>query len=49
MFTRNNIDYTKKFNDMAQNLKKIDQNSFVVDGEIVAFDENGNAILNPDN
>ena len=41
MLTRNNIDYTKKFNDIAQTLKKIDQNSFVVDGEIVAFDKNG--------
>ncbi|MBR4999174.1 MAG: non-homologous end-joining DNA ligase, partial [Clostridia bacterium] len=41
MLTRNNLDYTKKFNDIAQNLKKIDQNSFVVDGEVVAFDQNG--------
>ncbi len=41
MLTRNNIDYTKKLNDIAKNLKKINQNSFVVDGEIVAFDENG--------
>lgn len=41
MLTRNNIDYTEKFNYIAQNLKKIDQKSFVFDGEVIAFDENG--------
>lgn len=41
MLSRNNIDYTKKFNLIAQNLKKIDQHSFVFDGEVVAFDKNG--------
>ena len=41
MLSRNNIDYTKKLNDIAQSLKKIDQNSFVLDGEVVIFDKNG--------
>ncbi len=41
MLTRNNMDYTKKFKVIAENLKKIDQDSFVVDGEVVAFDQNG--------
>ena len=41
MLTRNKLDYTKKFDDIAQSLAKIDKNSFVVDGEVVAFDENG--------
>lgn len=41
MFSRNNVDYTKKFKSLTQSLKKIDQDSFVVDGEVVSFDENG--------
>ena len=41
MLSRNNVDYTKKLKVIAQNLKKIDKNSFVVDGEVVSFDKNG--------
>ncbi len=41
MFTRNGIDYAKKLSTVADSLKKIDQESFVVDGEIVSFDESG--------
>ncbi|MBR6779221.1 MAG: non-homologous end-joining DNA ligase [Clostridia bacterium] len=41
MFTRNKLDYTKKFDSIAKSLKKIDQDAFVVDGEIVSFDETG--------
>lgn len=41
MLSRNNVDYTNKFKMIAQNLKKIDKNSFVIDGEVVAFDKNG--------
>ncbi len=41
MLSRNNVDYTKKFNNIAQHLKKINQSSFVVDGEVVVFDKNG--------
>lgn len=41
ILSRNNIDYTKKFNDIANSLKKIDQDNFVLDGEIVAFDQTG--------
>jgi len=41
MLTRNNIDYTKKFTDICNSLKKLDQDSFVVDGEIISLDQNG--------
>lgn len=41
MLTRNKLDYTKKFLQIAQSLKNIDKTSFVLDGEIVAFDEKG--------
>jgi len=41
MYTRNNIDYTKKFANIVNSIKSIDENSFALDGEIVAFDENG--------
>ena len=40
MVTRNGNDYTKKL-DVAESLKKLDYDSFVLDGEIVCFDENG--------
>lgn len=38
--SRNEVDYTKKFNQIAEKLAKMEDN-FVVDGEIVCFDENG--------
>jgi len=41
ILSRNGNDYTKKFDDIVESLKKIDQTSFVVDGEVVAFDEMG--------
>ncbi|MBR4003512.1 MAG: DNA ligase, partial [Clostridia bacterium] len=41
MLTRNNMDYTKKFQSIAKSLKKINQTAFIVDGEMVSFDKNG--------
>ncbi len=41
MLTRNGNDYTKKFNDIVDSLKKFDHSSFVLDGEVVCFDKNG--------
>lgn len=41
ILSRNNVDYTKKFNNISSSLKNIQENSFVLDGEIVSFDENG--------
>lgn len=41
MFSRNNLDYTKKFSSIANALKQIEQENFVFDGEIVCFDESG--------
>lgn len=41
MLSRNNIDYTKKFPNIATSLKEIDAENFVIDGEVVCFDENG--------
>lgn len=41
IFSRNNVEYTNKFKSIANSLIDIEQDSFVVDGEIVAFDENG--------
>lgn len=41
MLSRNGIEYTSKFQNIANLLKEIDNSSFVVDGEVVAFDENG--------
>ena len=40
MLTRNNQDYTKKFESLAKSLKKLPNNA-VVDGEVVVFDSNG--------
>lgn len=40
IFSRNNIQF-KKLNNIEKALKEIEENAFVVDGEIVAFDENG--------
>lgn len=41
MVSRNNIDYTKKLITVAENLKKLDYKSLILDGEIVCFDKNG--------
>lgn len=41
MFSRNKVDYSKKFGSICESLKKIDRPSFVLDGEIVAFDKKG--------
>lgn len=41
ILSRNGLDFTKKFSSIANSLKKIDENAFVIDGEIVAFDEFG--------
>ncbi len=40
--TRNHVDYTEKFPQIVKNLKKLSEKfAFVLDGEVVAFDENG--------
>ncbi len=41
LFSRNNIDYTKRFDKIVSSLKKLEEGAFVLDGEIVAFDEKG--------
>jgi len=41
MLSRNNIDYTNKFSSVKKSLTKLNQNSFVLDGEMVVFDEHG--------
>ena len=41
LVTRNNKDYTKKFDEIVKSLANISQDNFVLDGEIVCFDENG--------
>lgn len=41
LVSRNNKDYTKKFANIVESLKKIEQDAFIVDGEIVVFDQNG--------
>lgn len=41
MFSRNNLDYTKKFPNIATSLKEIEAENFVVDGEVVCFDDHG--------
>lgn len=41
MLSRNGTDYTKKFNNIAESLTQFKENNFVVDGEVVSFDENG--------
>ncbi len=41
MLTRNEIDYTSKLNSIAENLKQIDASNFILDGEVVCFDESG--------
>lgn len=39
--TRGKQDYTSKFSNIAKSLQQIDEQTFVVDGEVVAFDEKG--------
>ena len=39
--SRNNKDYTSKFEQIAKSLSEIQQDCFVLDGEIVSFDKNG--------
>lgn len=41
MLSRNNIDYTKKFESLVQDLKQLGQENFVFDGEVVVFDKEG--------
>ena len=41
ILSRNNVDYTKKFEEIAKSLLLLTEESFVVDGEIVSFDNNG--------
>lgn len=41
LFSRNNLSYTKKFENIAKSLEKIEEENFVLDGEVVAFLENG--------
>lgn len=41
LFSKNNLDYTKKFQGIVASLKQLGQPSFVLDGEVVSFDEKG--------
>ena len=41
MLSRNKIDYTKKFPGIEKSLSQIDEESFVIDGEVVALDDKG--------
>lgn len=41
MLTRNGIDYTAKFKDIAKSLQGLNEDIFVVDGEVVVFGEHG--------
>lgn len=41
MFSRNHVSYTKKFTSVCDAVKKVEQSSFVLDGEIVSFDQKG--------
>lgn len=41
LLSRNNNDYTNKFQNLSKSLKEIEQDSFVLDGEVVAFDSKG--------
>ena len=41
ILSRNGLDFTQKFSSIAHSLKKLDENAFVLDGEIVSFDEFG--------
>lgn len=41
MLSRNNIDYTNKFASLKKSLQQIEEDNFIVDGEVVVFDKNG--------
>lgn len=41
LVTRNNKDFTKKFESITKSLENISQENVILDGEIVCFDENG--------
>jgi bifunctional non-homologous end joining protein LigD len=41
IFTRNQIDWTDRFRSLADQLKKISEHDFVLDGEAVVFDDQG--------
>lgn len=41
LFTRNELDWTDRFSDLAKQLKKVSNQDFVLDGEAVVFDEKG--------
>lgn len=41
LLSRSALDYTKKFSQIAESLGQIDAENFVMDGEIVVFDERG--------
>ncbi|MGN0961109.1 MAG: non-homologous end-joining DNA ligase [Christensenellales bacterium] len=41
ILSRNGVDYTKKFGTIVDALKEIKQDNFIVDGEVVVFDNNG--------
>ena len=41
IFSRNGVDYSKKFETITKSLEKIDAKNFVLDGEVVVFDASG--------
>lgn len=41
LLSRNGIDFSKKFSKITKEIKKIQRDNFVLDGEIVSFDKNG--------
>lgn len=41
IFSRNGVDYSKKFASIKKSLEKLDANNFVLDGEVAVFDQNG--------
>ena len=41
IYSRNGLDYSKKFAQITKSLEKLDANNFVLDGEIVVFDSSG--------
>ncbi len=40
LVSRNGVDYTNKFKNIAESLKELEEN-FVIDGEVVSLDQNG--------
>jgi len=41
LFTRNELDWTHRFTDLARHLSALSRNDFVMDGEVVVFDDKG--------